>query len=180
MKNWQTKSSTVVYENPWISVREDQVVRPDGSDGIYGVISSQHPGVFVVPVDEDGNTYLVLQERYSLGRESWEIVAGSTEGQPAEEAAKWELLEEAGIKAGSIEKIFEFYSLDGISDHKAIVCLATDIQKVSDQLDESDGIMSVRKIPLTEVKDMIMRGEIVDGHTISAIMFTIEYLNGKK
>ncbi len=180
MKLWQTKSTTVAYENSWISVKHDEVVRPDGSNGVYGVVSSKSDGVFVVPVDENGNTYLVLQERYTIGQESWEIVAGGADGQLPEDAAARELLEEAGVKAGKVTEILEFYYVNGFSNAKGHVCLATGIEKVSDELDKVDGIMSVRKVALSDVKDMILNHEITDGPTITAVFTVIAYLEKKE
>src|ERR671938_503529 len=72
---WQTLATRVVYDNPWISVREDQVIRPDGAPGIYGVVHFKNIAVGILPV-ADGHAYLVGQYRYTLGRYSWEIPEG--------------------------------------------------------------------------------------------------------
>lgn len=72
MASWQTKSSKIVYENPYIVVHEDQVVKPDGTDGIYGYMDSKSHSITVVPVDDEGNTWIVQQERYTLKRTTWE------------------------------------------------------------------------------------------------------------
>lgn len=180
MKYWQTKSTEIKYENPWISVREDMLIRPDGSDGMYGVVSLKSPGALIVPIDDDGNTYLTRQERYTTGEERWEIPAGGIDGQSLEEAAKRELLEEAGICAGTITEISTIYVAVGFSDHKGIVCLATDLEQATDQLDTVDGILEARKFPLAEVKDMILRGEINDGVTIAAFFTVMAYLEKQK
>lgn len=176
MNHWQTKSSDIKYDNPWMTVCEDQVIKPNGSDGIYGVVHFKSPAVFVVPVDADGNTYLVLQERYAVGEESWEIPAGATDGQPYDVAAKRELLEEAGVTAQTITKIIESRTMNGCTDHLAIICLATNIEKVTERLDEDDGILEARKVPLTDVRDMILRGEIKDGFTIQAVLAALVYI----
>ena len=65
-----------VYENPWIAVREDQVLRPDGQPGIYGVVHFKNRAVGVLPVDDDGRVWLVGQHRYPLDAYSWEIPEG--------------------------------------------------------------------------------------------------------
>ncbi len=180
MNHWQTKSSKVTYENPWIIVKEDEVIRPDGSDGVYGVVSLKSPSVFVVPVDDDGNTYISLQERYTTQQESWEIAAGAIDGQSYIDAAKRELLEETGIQAESIEELITIHVSVGYSDHTGRICLATGLKKVSDELDPIDGILKVRKLPLTEVRDMILHGEITDGVTISSILTVLAYLEKRK
>lgn len=177
MNSWQTKSSKVVYKNPWLVVYEDQVVRPDGNDGIYGYISSNRGNsVYIVPVEPNGDTYIVGQERYVTKQISWEIPAGANDDQTYEEAAKRELLEETGLSTSSVTIINEFYAANGVADLKGAVCLATSLQKVTEQLDEVDGILGVRRLPLTEVRDMIMRGEINDGPTITAVLTVMAYL----
>ena len=67
MSLWRTHTSTVVYENPWIRVREDDVDRPDGGRGIYGVMEVRHPAVFVVPLTDDDDVVLVEVFRYTTG-----------------------------------------------------------------------------------------------------------------
>src|SRR6266542_5506246 len=96
---WQTKSSKIVYENPWMRVFEDQVIMPNGSDGMYGYVESKSDSVYVVPIDDEGYTYIVEQQRYTTKQLSWECVAGRNEGDDPETAAKRELLEETGIRA---------------------------------------------------------------------------------
>jgi hypothetical protein len=97
---WRVLGSRPVYENPWISVREDEVVRPDGNPGIYGVVHYKNTAVGVLPV-EDGHVYLVGQYRYPLERYSWEIPEGGCpEDEDPLQAARRELKEETGLSAG--------------------------------------------------------------------------------
>ena len=89
----------MAYENPWIRVREDAVLRPDGEPGVYGVVEVRSPAVFVVPVTEAGEIVLVSVDRYSLGGLSWEVPAGGTDGEETLAAAVRELREETGLAA---------------------------------------------------------------------------------
>ena len=73
---WRTLSTRLAYENPWIRVREDQVTRPDGHPGIYGVVSMRAKAIGVLPVHDDGSITLVGQFRYTLNEYSWEIPEG--------------------------------------------------------------------------------------------------------
>ena len=73
---WKTLETREVYENPWIRVREDQVLRPDGHPGIYGVVQFKNRAIGVLPIDEEGFTWLVGQYRYTLDQYSWEIPEG--------------------------------------------------------------------------------------------------------
>ncbi len=176
MGSWQTKTTRVVYENPWMIVHEDEVVMPNGKDGIYGYVDFRGDSVFVVPVDDEGNTYLVQQERYVTKRAGWEIPAGGTDGQSYETAAKRELLEEAGVKASDVTILNEFYLANGIASFKGAICLATGLKKVTEQLDTTDGITAARRLPLSDVRDMILSGEIVDGPTITAVLTVMAHL----
>ncbi|HEX8175636.1 MAG TPA: hypothetical protein VF543_11000 [Pyrinomonadaceae bacterium] len=89
---WRTLSSREVYENNWIRVREDKVIRPDGEQGIYGVVHFRNRAVGVLAIDEDDSIYLVGQYRYTLERYSWEIPEGGcAEGEEplAPRSASW-------------------------------------------------------------------------------------------
>ena len=73
---WKTKSTNVVYENPWIKVSHEEVLTPKGTDGIYGVVHFKNTAIGVVPIDDEGNTWLVKQSRYALNQYTWEIPEG--------------------------------------------------------------------------------------------------------
>lgn len=73
---WKTVSTRPIYDNPWISVREDDVIRPDGRPGIYGVVSYKNRAIGVLPVDETGDVWLVGQYRYTIDEYSWENPRG--------------------------------------------------------------------------------------------------------
>jgi hypothetical protein len=101
---WKSVSTRIHYENPWIRVREDQVVRPDGLPGIYGVVEFKNRAVGVLPVEDDGSVWLVGQYRYPLNAYSWEIPEGGCpESETPETTARRELREETGLTAGRVE-----------------------------------------------------------------------------
>ena len=80
--SWQTLNSRIVFENPWITVRDDRVVNPGGGENQYGHVQFKNKAVAIVPLDEDGNTWLVGQDRYTLGVHTWEVPMG---GAPLDE-----------------------------------------------------------------------------------------------
>src|SRR5690606_11888068 len=127
MKNpWKTLDTKVVYENTWIRVREDVVVRPDGKPGIYGVVETRlAPGVAALTPENE--VYLVGQYRYPMDSYSWEIIeGGSDDDESALDAAKRELREEAGLEASHWEALGpEIHLSNCHSNERGYLFLAT-------------------------------------------------------
>ena len=165
---WLTLGSRRVYENPWISVREDSVTRPDGEPGIYGVVHYKNKAVGVLPVEDD-HVYLVGQYRYPLGRYSWEIPEG---GCPEDEkplgAARRELREETGLEARNWRKLGEAYLSNSVADEYAVWFLATDLV-AGEQQPEGTEVIGVRRVPLREAVAMALDGRITDALSILAL-----------
>lgn len=177
MASWQTKSSRVAYKNPWLIVHEDEVVRPDGSDGLYGYIESTCDSVYVVPVDDNGDTYIVQQERYTAKRSTWECVAGRIDNDNPLDAAKRELLEETGLTATSWTPIGSLDAAVGLSKLKFTVYLAEGLTQTTTKLDQVDGILAAKKLPFDELIQMIMSGELTCSESTAAFFMTRSYLD---
>jgi 8-oxo-dGTP pyrophosphatase MutT (NUDIX family) len=166
---WKTLTTRTAYENPWIRVREDQVVHPDGSEGLYGVVELR-PAVFVVALDDDDRVALVEIDRYTVGP-SLEVPAGGSDGQEPLVAAQRELLEETGLEASDWSQLGKVYALNGAALAPEFIFLARGLREATDasahQLEE--GISGVRFVPLGEVLAMIGAGQITDNETVAAV-----------
>ncbi len=167
---WLRLSRRVAYTNPWITVNHDEVVRPDGERGIYGVVHFRNVGVGVVPLDDEDRVLLVGQYRYTLDRYSWEIPEG---GAPLDEApldaAKRELLEETGYKADSWRLLFEADVSNSITDEGAALFVATNLRPGQAEPEGTERLQ-IRWVPFPETMAMIERGEIRDLMSVGALL----------
>lgn len=168
--SWRTLDTRTVYENRWIRVREDAVVRPDGAEGIYGVVEMRAPAVFVVALTDAEEVVLVAQERYTTGARSIEVPAGASDGQEPLLAAQRELREETGLAAERWRPLGRMNALNGIADAPELVFLATGLSAAPEG-DERDaeGIDEVLRVPFGEALRMCRDGEISDGETIASL-----------
>jgi 8-oxo-dGTP pyrophosphatase MutT (NUDIX family) len=173
---WQTKSSKEIYKNPWIRVKEDQVITPAGTPGIYSVIDTRI-ATAVVALDDNNNIYLVGQYRYPTNHYSWEVVEGGSEGsQGALETAKRELAEEAGLTADSWMQLGEEFHLSNcFSSEVAFAFLARGLSNVAASPDETE-VLALIKIPFEETIQRVQSGEIRDALSIIALGRAKEFL----
>lgn len=170
---WTTLTSREVYANPWMRVREDEVVRPDGSPGIYGVVEVANPAVFVVALTDADEVVLVELHRYATGTWELEVPAGSTDGEPPLTAGRRELAEETGLVADEWQDLGTMSSLNGLCSAPEHVLLARGLRPASDDGAASraeEGIEAVRRVPWPEVMAMVGDGRIRDAETLAALM----------
>lgn len=170
---WTTRASNVVYENPWISVRHDEVIDPSGRDGIYGVVSPKNWALGVLAFFDDATTLLVGQYRYPLGRYSWEMPeGGGSKAEPMQISIARELREETGYSAASWFKLFDAITLsNSVTDEYADMWLAWDLASgVAEP--ESTEDLAIRRVPFTDAVAMVWDGAIFDSMTVMAIAKT--------
>ena len=167
---WRTLRSEPRYQNPWISVREDQVLNPRGGPGIYGVVSMKNKALGIVPVDADGNTWLVGQYRYPLREYSWEIPMG---GGPVEldvlESAQRELREETGLLAARWTRIARLHTSNSVTDEEGFVFLAQELTQTAWEPEETEDLR-LWKLPLAQAVELVMRDEITDAISVAGLL----------
>ena len=167
---WTKISEKKIYENPWIEVNEHKVINPSGRNGIYGKVSFKNWAIGIIPVDQQLNTWLVGQYRYTLDEYSWEIPTG---GGPKNEdmltAAKRELKEETGLEAGKWTKIMRIHNSNSVTDEEGFIFLAQDLKAGKPEFEETEKL-EIRKITLHEAIGMVMRDEITDAMSIAGLL----------
>ena len=166
---WTRRTRRVAYENPWITIWHDEVIRPDGEPGIYGVVHFANVAVGVLAIDGAGRVLLVGQHRYALDRYSWEIPEGGVPaGESAQDGARRELREETGIEAADWIELSRCHLSNSVSDEEAILFLATGLTHGVATPDGTESL-AVRWVPFDEVLAMTMDGRITDAMTILAV-----------
>ena len=168
---WKTLSTKTVYENRWIRVDEHQVLNPSGGPGIYGKVHFQNKAIGIVPVDNEGNTWLVGQWRYPLNEWSWEIPegGGAAESDP-EVSARRELKEETGLTAAKWTMIQRTHLSNSVSDEEGFIYLAEDLEEGERELEETEADLVLKKIPLVDAINMVLNGQITDSLSVMGLL----------
>lgn len=168
---WQTHSTHIGYENQWIAVEHSEVTTPGGSAGVYGVVRFKNLAVGVLPIDDDDHTWLVGQYRYPLDQYSWEMPAGGCpKGEDPADTAHRELREETGLIAETLTPLLTGVKLtNSVTDENAFAYLATGLT-LGDAEPEDTEDLQLRRLPVDDVIDMCLTGEIDDAFTIMAFL----------
>ncbi len=167
---WQTISTTEIYDNPWITVRENKVINPSGGDGIYGVVHFKNLAIGIIPVDKDQHTWLVGQYRYSLEEYSWEIpMGGSLHADGPLKGAKRELQEETGLTATNWQQLMKIHPSNSVTDEVGYVFLATNLTQGEMQHEETEDLI-IKRVPLDHAIEMAMTDEITDCISAAALL----------
>ena len=167
---WQTHSSTLKYTNPWIDVRHHEVTTPGGSPGIYGKVHFKNIAVGVIPLDKNNNTWIVGQYRYTLDQYSWEIPEGGCPmGEEPLEAIKRELKEETGLTAHIWEQIMTLHTSNSVTDEVAYLFVARDLKVGMAQPEDAEQL-KVRKLPFSELIEMVHKGKVTDAMSVAAVL----------
>jgi 8-oxo-dGTP pyrophosphatase MutT (NUDIX family) len=166
---WRRRSRRLVYENAWVNVFHDEVDRPDGRPGIYGVIHFQNHAVAIVAIDEEDRVVLVGQWRYTIDAYSWELPEG---GVPPEETAlegaQRELREETGLQATDWREVGRIAVSNSVTDELGTLFLASGLRQGEASPDGTEELR-LRWVPFPEALAMIDDGRITDLLTIAAL-----------
>jgi len=167
---WKVVSEKEVYTNPWISLIHHEVINPSGNPGIYGKVHYKNRAIGILPLDEELNTYLVGQFRFTLNAYSWEMPEGGGPlGTDPLEAAQRELLEETGLKAKRWTELNRFHLSNSVGDEYGYIYLARELEQFEAEPEETEQLI-VKKVPFSEVYRMVCNSEITDSMTVAAVL----------
>ncbi len=178
-KRWTTLSSAEKYDNAWINVTEFQVINPGGKAGIYGKVHFKNKAIGIIAIDDNMNTWLVGQHRYTLDEWSWEIPEGGGPLTiPVLASAQRELKEETGLTAKKWTQILRTHLSNSVSDEEGFLFLAEDVTEGASALEETEADMKVWKLPLRDAVQMVLEGKITDSLSVMGLL-VVERMLGK-
>lgn len=168
---WKTISSALKYENKWISVTESQVINPSGNPGIYGKVHFKNIAVGIIPLDDEFNTWLVGQYRFTLDEYSWEMPEGGCPigSESVLETAKRELLEETGLIADEWTELMKLHTSNSVTDEVGYAFIARGLTQSVACPEETEDLR-IWKLPFDEALDMVLAGKITDAFTCMAYL----------
>lgn len=167
---WKKLKEEERYVTPWISVSHHDIIDPSGREGIYGVVHFKNLAVGIIPLDDEGNTWIVGQYRYPIKAYSWEIIeGGGSRERPPQESAQRELREEAGIEATVWTEVLQMDLSNSASDEVAIIYVAQGLTFHAPEPDHNEEL-ALRKLPFSELVELVMRGELRDSLTVAGVL----------
>ncbi len=167
--SWKRLQSRTVYDNDWITVLEDEVINPNGGRNRYGHVRFKNRAIGIVPLSDDGDTWLVGQARYTLGEWSWEIPMGGCGGEDTLAAARRELREETGLTASRWREVMRLHTSNSLTDETGLVYLAEGLTAGEPDFDETEKL-EIRRLPLAEAVRMVLDGGITDAISAAGLL----------
>lgn len=164
---YRLQSTREIYRSPWLQLREDRVLRPDGAPGVFGIITMRE-GSSILPLDKNDQVYLVREFKYGIGEYSLEVISGGFDkGETPLAAAQRELAEETGLAATdwlNLGCVHPFTTVVYSPNH---IFLARGLQQGWDRPDAGEQL-SVEKLPFSQALDLVMTGKII--HAASCVV----------
>lgn len=177
IRKWKKVSSKTVYKNPWFSVREDVVIKPNGQRGTYGVLDKQQ-GVFIIATDSRGAIYFIQQHRYPIQKVICELPAGVIKKGEWRKGAAAELFEETGIRAKHFRRLGGFFTGAGHETTyiHAVAATDLDISRLGTRHQEhNEAINAVIRLTPQQLRTKLHNGTIECGISLAAL-----YLNSSQ
>lgn len=167
---WQTLSISEVYDNPWIRVTAEDVIKPSGGPGVYGKVSFKNIACAIIPLAENGDTWLVGQYRYTLDLYSWEIpMGGVSKADDLLAGAQRELREETGLTATRWNRLLDSHVSNSITDEVGVVFVAEDLAEGEPEFDDTEDLQ-IRRLPFRDALNLAMDGEITDVLSLAGLL----------
>lgn len=172
---WKTHSTAEIFDNPYVKIIRHEVTKPNGTPGIYSVVSFKRVAVAIIPVDDEGCTWLVGQYRYPNDSYEWEVPEGGAElGEEPEETAHRELREEAGLLAAKMTPILDMQLSNSTTNEISRTFVATGLTPTETDPDDTEEL-AIHRLPLKEAYEMVLRGEIRDALSVASLL-KLKYL----
>lgn len=166
---WTIKETRSIYRDKLMEVFEDEVIKPDGTDGTYATVRFKD-GAAILALDDEGFVYLVKEFRYALGRKDVAIVGGAIdEGEEPLETARRELREELGIEAEEWTEMGRMHHSTSMVDSTSTLFLAQRLRFTEKEEDSSE-ILETVKMPFTEAVEKALSGEFTHASTCVLIL----------
>jgi 8-oxo-dGTP pyrophosphatase MutT (NUDIX family) len=158
---WRRVGTDVVHRTPWFVVRRDDVVRPDGEPDVYQHVIAPG-GVTVVALDGDDQVAITRQWIYTHESTQWRLPGGGIDGRDADPlaAARRELAEETGLRAGEWTALGRIHGADSLSNHVDHIFLATDLTQGTASPEGGEADLSVSWLPFDEAVRLVTGGEV--------------------
>ncbi len=164
-----------IYHGKIVHLRVDRVRMPDGKEAKREIVG-HHGAVCIVPVTAEGNVLLVRQFRLAAGEVLLEVPAGTREpDETPEVCAARELEEETGFRAGNLRPLFAAFLAPGYSTELIYAFLATDLTPGAVHTDEDEHVV-LTSLPLAEVHQRIVAGELRDAKTIASVLVAAQLI----
>jgi ADP-ribose pyrophosphatase len=158
----------LAYRGRAVSVWLEEARLPNGRTAYLDIV--RHPGAAaVVPFVSTEEVLLLRQYRHAAGGTIWEVPAGKLDGEDPEVCAARELEEEAGQRAGRLEKLAAIWTTPGFTDERIHLFAAFDLEPVPQRLDE-DEVIEVVRLPLADALGLIWSGELCDAKSALALL----------
>jgi ADP-ribose pyrophosphatase len=166
---WKTRSSQYLFESQWFKLRQDELTLPSGLEITYTLID--HPGyAMLVPILDDGRVVMEHVYRHTLEATTLECPSGGLDGEPPEVAARRELEEETGYRAGRLEPLGSYFGSSGISNERFHLFIAHDLTDDGVVQREPTEEIELELITLDQLVASVHRGEIKDAPSAFALL----------